>query len=64
MERLFVTPDLGLDDLAVIDQVHAMRDALASVLRAPKRWNGGLRRTATARAIQGSNTIEGYTPAA
>ncbi|MGH3347072.1 MAG: Fic family protein [Nocardioides sp.] len=27
----------------------------------PKRWNGLLRRTSTARAIQGSNTIEGYT---
>jgi len=26
----------------------------------PKRWNGLLRRTSTARAIQGSNTIEGY----
>ncbi len=31
------------------------------MLRAPQRWSGLLRRTSTARAIQGSNTIEGYT---
>lgn len=61
MEHLFEPPDLGPDDLAVIDEIHAMREALASVLRAPKRRTGSLRRTAQARAIQGSNTIEGYT---
>ncbi len=35
--------------------------SLADYLRVPRRWNGLLRRTSTARAIQGSNTIEGYT---
>ena len=39
----------------------SIRASLADFLRAPKRWNGLLRRTSTARAIQGSNTIEGYT---
>ena len=38
-----------------------VRASLADFLRVPKRWNGLLRRTSTARAIQGSNTIEGYT---
>jgi Fic family protein len=61
METLFEQPALGLDDLAVIDEIHQIRTRLASVLRAPKRWTGGLRRTAQARAIQGSNSIEGYT---
>ena len=61
MVELFQTPDLGLDDLAVIDEIQSIRERVASVLRAPKRWTGGLRRTAQARAIQGSNTIEGYT---
>ncbi len=41
-----------------------MRVALADVLRVPRRWSGGLRRTTQARAIRGSNTIEGYTVSA
>lgn len=38
-----------------------MREDASGVLHTPKRWTGGLRRTAQALAIQGSNTIEGYT---
>jgi Fic family protein len=30
------------------------------VLRTPRRWDGGLRRSTLARAIQASNSIEGY----
>ncbi|MGW6130415.1 Fic family protein [Cellulomonas sp. NPDC055163] len=44
----------------MIDEVHAMRAELAESLRVPRRWTGRLRRTAIARAIQGSNSIEGY----
>lgn len=58
---LFATPNLDLEDQAVLDEVHRMRTQAAGVLRAPRRWQGGLRRTTQARAIQGSNTIEGYT---
>lgn len=61
MGNLFEQPEIGLDDLAVIEEIHAIREQLASSLRAPKRWTGGLRRTTQARAIQGSNSIEGYT---
>lgn len=61
MSPLFATPDPDLEDQHVIDEVHQIRASLADFLRAPKRWNGLLRRTSTARAIQGSNTIEGYT---
>lgn len=61
MDALFQPPDLGLDDLAVIEEIGQIRARLASVLRAPKRGKGGLRRTSRARAIQGSNSIEGYT---
>ncbi|MBF5081482.1 Fic family protein [Quadrisphaera sp. INWT6] len=57
---VFQTPDLDLDDHAVIEEVHAVRLAMAASLRAPRRWTGGLRRTTQARAIQGSNSIEGY----
>jgi hypothetical protein len=45
----------------VIAEIHAFRASIADFLRVPKRLNGLLRRTTTARAIQGSNTIEGYT---
>ena len=37
-----------------------MRKDLRYVLRIPRRWEGGLRRSAFARNIQGSNSIEGY----
>ena len=61
MTQLFRTPALDLDDSEVINDIARIRVVLKSVLRAPRRWTGGLRRTAQARAIQGSNTIEGYT---
>lgn len=61
MPELFATPDPDLEDQSVIGEIHEIRGSLATFLRAPKRWNGVLRRTSTARAIQGSNTIEGYT---
>jgi len=61
MPTLFRAPDPDLEDQRVISEIHALRASLADHLRAPKRWNGLLRRTTTARAIQGSNTIEGYT---
>ncbi|BBH17767.1 hypothetical protein Back2_20540 [Nocardioides baekrokdamisoli] len=61
MTNLYSTPDPDLEDQQVIGEIHAVRASLADYLRAPKRWNGVLRRTSTARAIQGSNTIEGYT---
>lgn len=44
----------------MLSEIHDMRRDLAMALRVPKRWNGGLRRTMLARAIRGSNSIEGY----
>ncbi len=58
---LFATPRPDPEDRQVIAEINDARTALADVLRAPKRWTGLLRRTSAARAIQGSNTIEGYT---
>ncbi len=57
---IFGRPTLGPDDLRVLDEIAAMRDELADALSAPRRWTGRLRRTALARAIRGSNSIEGY----
>lgn len=61
MTFLFTTPDPDLEDQQVMSEIHETRASLANYLRTPKRWNGLLRRTSAARAIQGSNTIEGYT---
>ena len=61
MDTLFQPPAQGLDDLAVIEEMGQIRARLASLLRVPRRWESGLRRTSRARAIQGSNSIEGYT---
>ncbi|WP_222850248.1 Fic family protein [Allosaccharopolyspora coralli] len=60
MTELFALPTLDAADHEVAEDVHRMRRELASALRAPQRWAGGLRRTMLARAIQGSNSIEGY----
>jgi len=57
---IYASPPLTGEDREVLSQVHEMRRHLASVLRAPRRWQGGLRRTMLARAIRGSNSIEGY----
>lgn len=58
---LFAPPALdGADHdvLALIDEQHRRLRPLVGV---PRRWRGQLRRVALARAIRGSNTIEGFT---
>jgi len=57
---IYASPPLTREDQAVLAEIHEMRRQLANVLRAPRRWQGGLRRTMLARAIRGSNSIEGY----
>ncbi len=57
---IYTSPELTSEDRAVLAEIHEMRRQLASVLRTPRRWQGGLRRTMLARAIRGSNSIEGY----
>jgi len=58
---IYRTPDLEEADIAVLDMISAQRERLKVYTQsAPKRWFGSLRRTTMARAIQGSNSIEGY----
>lgn len=57
---LFSTPQLDLQDSVVLEEIHEARRELGSLLRTPRRWTGSLRRNAVARAIRGSNSIEGY----
>jgi Fic family protein len=58
--QLYSAPPLTSEDEATLGEIQQMRKDLRHVLRTPRRWEGGLRRSALARNIQGSNSIEGY----
>src|SRR5258708_4967624 len=57
---LYTAPSLTSEDEVVLGEIHQMRKDLRNVLRTPQRWEGGLRRSALARNIRGSSSIEGY----
>lgn len=57
---IFETPTLGDEELAVLELLSEQRTRLRDRVAHPRRWNGSLRRLAFARAVQGSNSIEGY----
>lgn len=58
---IYQTPKLtGLDE-DVLEQIEFLRYDLLPYLTRPRRWHGRIRQAAFARAIQGSNEIEGYT---
>jgi len=56
---LFSPTSLNPTEAEVLDRVLKLRQQL-SLSTAPQRWSGLLRRSTLARAIQGSNSIEGY----
>lgn len=58
--QLFEPPELDELELAVIAEIDDLHQNLSMRLTAPNRWNGSLRRVQFARAVQGSNGIEGY----
>lgn len=57
---VYRAPRLEPRDHEVLAQIHGLRHDLADRIRTPNRWEGSLRRTSQARAIRGSNSIEGY----
>lgn len=57
---LYATPRIDAVEARVSDAIDDLRDKLRLHLHEPRRWVGSLRRLAFARAIQGSNSIEGY----
>jgi Fic family protein len=58
---IFSAPTLSAEFLRVIERVDQLRSQLSYLLQSqPKRWTGLLRRSTFARAIQASNSIEGY----
>ena len=57
---LFATPELTAEERDVVARIDEVRRNLSYILSAPRRWDGLIRRDTFARAIRGSNTIEGY----
>jgi Fic family protein len=57
---LYSIPSLDPHDQRVLDEIEDLRRDLRYQLAEPHRWDGQLRRNLKARAIQGSNAIEGY----
>lgn len=57
---LFTAPPLGPDEHRVLTLIEGVRERLRLRLHEPHRWYGSLRRVSLARAVQGSNSIEGF----
>jgi Fic family protein len=57
---VFQTPGLSEDEQEVLRLLAKQREQLRDRVAEPRRWSGTLRRMAFARAVQGSNSIEGY----
>jgi Fic family protein len=61
MHMIFQTPQLQDDDRRVLALIEGQRRELGYLIgHSPVRWTGLLRRNTFARALQGSNSIEGY----
>jgi Fic family protein len=58
---VYSTPKLQPVETEVLKMIDALRDQLRNYVDLePRRWYGTLRRMSFARAVQGSNSIEGY----
>lgn len=57
---IYTTPPLTDSDRLVLGEIEGLKERLSHFLRTPRRWSGTLRRATLARAVQGSNSIEGY----
>src|SRR5262245_26688097 len=60
VHRVFSTPELDATELAVLALIDGLREEMRHRVSEPRRWSGGLRRMSEARAVQASNSIEGY----
>ncbi|HWW83154.1 MAG TPA: Fic family protein [Vicinamibacterales bacterium] len=56
---LFQTPGIDDQDEAVVARIEEIRAQLSYAVHS-RRWTGSLRRLAFAKAVRGSNSIEGY----
>ena len=60
MSDVFTTPELDNLEKTVIEMIVKIREEMRDRVSEPRRWSGGLRRMSEARAVQASNSIEGY----
>ena len=56
---IFQTPEPTEDEQAVVTLIDEMRTSLAHWVREPRTWTGLVRKLLVARAVRGSNSIEG-----
>lgn len=57
---IYEIPDLDAAEAAALERIEDLRRQLRFRVAEPRRWVGLVRRVLSARAIQGSNSIEGY----
>ena len=57
---LFNASELNSEELDAIKRIEDLKTNLRYAVASPHRWTGMLRRNAFARAIRGSNSIEGF----
>lgn len=57
---IFQTPPMSFEEVAALERIDELRHQLRFRVAQPRRWVGQVRRVLGARAIQGSNSIEGY----
>lgn len=57
---IFQTPAVGPEEEAALARIDSLRRDLRTYVAEPRRWSGSVRRVLAAKAIQGSNSIEGY----
>lgn len=60
MNMLFAPTECDARELEILNRIDGLRRDLRFQVAEPRRWTGLLRRVAMARAVQASNTIEGY----
>ena len=58
--RIYAIPDVQPPEMAALERIEDLRRQLRYRVAEPRRWVGSVRRVLSARAIQGSNSIEGY----
>lgn len=57
---IYQAPDVGPEELAALERIEELKQQLRFRVAEPRRWLGSVRRVLSARAIQGSNSIEGF----
>lgn len=57
---VYQAPPLGAEEEGVLELIATLRTDLRDRVAEPRRWNGSLRKMSFAKAVQGSNSIEGY----